>query len=70
LTKAEENEVRFHILLEPLVLGVIPEGLIQSTAGFLVVLIILFVFVVPRVNAGFAKMADRVRKGKGRVKVE
>lgn len=68
--KMEDDKIQFHIILEPLVLGAIPVSLLRGAAGFLCLLVILVVFVIPRVNSGFERLAARVRKGKGRVKVE
>jgi hypothetical protein len=64
--KRNKEEVEFHIVLEPLVFGFLPESLIPGIA-FLVALLIPVTLLVPRVNAAFAKLAERARKGKGKI---
>lgn len=60
------QEIKFHIVLEPLVFGFLPESLIPGIA-FLVTLLIPIALLIPKVNAAFAKLADRARKGKGKI---
>lgn len=64
--ESSTQEVKFHIVLEPLVFGFLPESLIPGIA-FLVILLIPIALLVPKVNAAFAKLADRARKGKGKI---
>ena len=57
---------RFHIILEPLVLGVLPESMLSGAAFLLAVLLVAGLLVLPLVNAVLSKLATRARKGKGK----
>lgn len=64
----EETDVlRFHIILEPLLLGVLPQSLVPGLTFLGFLLLIAGFFVVPRVLSIFERLADRVRKGKGKL---
>ncbi|KAG8859454.1 hypothetical protein FRB91_007854 [Serendipita sp. 411] len=59
-----EEALRFHIILEPLVFGVLPESMLPGVALLVSLLLLAQIFAVPRINAVFERLADRVRKGK------
>ncbi|PVF98224.1 hypothetical protein CPB86DRAFT_814939 [Serendipita vermifera] len=59
--------VKFHVILEPLILGVLPESLLPGLGFMLCLVVPAILFVVPRINAEMEKLANRARKGKGKV---
>jgi cellulose synthase/poly-beta-1,6-N-acetylglucosamine synthase-like glycosyltransferase len=65
--QGHDGEVKFHIILEPLILGALPESLLPGLGLILCLVILAILFIIPRVNAEFERLANRARKGKGKV---
>jgi hypothetical protein len=60
------NEIRFHIILEPLIMGVLPESILPGVVLLVAVLLVTGIFGLPLVNTALSKLANRARKGKGK----
>ncbi|KAG8829354.1 hypothetical protein FRC17_006718 [Serendipita sp. 399] len=59
-----DGAIRFHIIVEPLVLGVLPESMLPAVALLISLIVLAQYFAVPRINEVLGRLADRVRKGK------
>ncbi|KIM32392.1 hypothetical protein M408DRAFT_218165 [Serendipita vermifera MAFF 305830] len=61
------DEVAFDVILEPLILGALPESILAGAAFLVLLLLVVGFFGLPLVNAELEKLARRARKGKGKV---
>jgi hypothetical protein len=60
------DEIRFHIILEPLIMGILPESTLPGAILLVAVLLVTGIFGLPLVNTALSKLANRARKGKGK----
>lgn len=60
------DEIRFSIILEPLIMGVLPESTFPGVIFLVAALLVVGIFGLSLVNAAFSKLANRARKGKGK----
>ena len=60
------DEIRFHIILEPLIMGVLPESILPGAVFLVAVLLVTGIFGLPLVITALSKLANRARKGKGK----
>jgi hypothetical protein len=65
-TSSDPYEIRFHIILEPLIMGVLPESILPGAVLLVAVLLVTGIFGLPLVNTALSKLANRARKGKGK----
>lgn len=61
------EEVAFNVILEPLIIGALPESTLPGVIFLVVILLLVGLFGLPLANAELSKLANRARKGKGKV---